>query len=110
MIKKIMQLIFMDKKGRAAAKSLRDCRDLAVEAESADEPVAEEPAAAERVAEEPAETDAAPADTPPSDRDILLEQAMDLYRKRRAEYEQLDEGVRAKLDKLASDQLGQKES
>ena len=35
---------------------------------------------------------------------------MDLYRKRRAEYEQLDEGFRAKMAKLADDQFKKKDS
>lgn len=98
MIKKIMQLIFMDKSGRAAAKRLRKshAQIAAAEALSAESEAAEE-------AEAP---DGAPA----SDRDILLGQAMDLYRQRRAEYEQLDEGVRAKLSKLADDKMGNKES
>ena len=97
MIKKLMQLIFMDKKGRAAAQKLRESQAQIARAEAA-----AVPDEAEAGESEPA--------VPASDREILLEQTMDLYRQRRAEYEQLDEGVRAKLTKLADDNLGKKDS
>lgn len=98
MIKKLMQLIFMDKDGRAAAKRLQESQVQIAAAEAA---------AAKSDSSE--DTDA-PDSAPASDRDILLEQTMDLYRQRRAEYEQLDEDVRAKLTKLADDKMGNKDS
>ena len=98
MIKKIMQLIFMDRRGRAAAKRLQESQTQIAAAEAA----AAKPDASE-------DTDA-PDSARASDRDILLEQTMDLYRQRRAEYEQLDEDVRAKLTKLADDKMGNKDS
>lgn len=98
MIKKLMQLIFMDKDGRAAAKRLQESQVQIAAAEAA--------AAKSDTSED---TDA-PDNAPASDRDILLEQTMDLYRQRRAEYEQLDEDVRAKLTKLADDKMGNKDS
>lgn len=114
MIKKFMQLIFMDRKGRAAARQLRDSNERIAQAEALEEPKAtDEPETLESSeaeildgAENPEPAEEAPA----SDRDILMEQTMALYRKRRAEYEKLDEGVRAKLTKLATEHLGEKKS
>tara|TARA_Y100000588_G_C13775472_1_gene720033 strand:- start:295 stop:588 length:294 start_codon:yes stop_codon:yes gene_type:complete len=97
MIKKLMQLVFMDKSGRAAAKRLRESQAQIARAEAVAVPDEQEDEQEE--AREPA-----------SDREILLEQAMDLYRQRRAEYEQLDESVRAKMTKLADDQFNKKDS
>lgn len=97
MIKKLMQLIFMDKSGRAAAKKLRESQAQIAKAEAT-------------AAADDQEDETASSEKSASDREILLEQAMDLYRKRRAEYEQLDEGFRAKMAKLADDQFKKKDS
>lgn len=86
MFKAIARWIFLDKRGRAAAKTLR-----------------------ERRPPKPAEPDAAEP-KPASERDILIEQAMSLYRQRRQEYERLDEDVQARLAKLARDKLDGKDS
>ena len=101
MIKKLMQLIFMDKSGRAAAKRLRASQAQIARAEAASAPDEKE---------DKPEDGKDPSEKPASDREILLEQAMDLYRQRRAEYEQLDESVRAKMTKLADDQFNKKDS
>ena len=100
MFKKIMQLIFMDRSGRKAAKKLRDRQKRMEELENPD--ANEESEVFQEEFEAHGE--------PPSDRDILIGQTMALYRQRRAEYEKLDEDVRAKLTKLASEKLGVKES
>lgn len=102
MIGKIMKLIFMDRKGRAAAEKLREGRESA----ASQEPEAETQESAATEDEPPVEEEPPVAD---EDREILLAQAMALYRKRRAEYEQLDESVQAKLAKLAGDHLGTKD-
>ena len=101
MIKKLMQLVFMDKSGRAAAKRLRESQAQIARAEAVAVPDEQE---------DEQEEARDPSVEPASDREILLEQAMDLYRQRRAEYEQLDESVRAKMTKLADDQFNKKDS
>ncbi len=114
-----MQLIFMDRKGRAAARQLRDSNkrialaEALVESEASEESeptevpdASEEPETAE--SQDAAEVPETVEEAPASDRDILMEQTMALYRQRRAEYEKLDEGVRTKMTKLATDQFGDK--
>lgn len=101
----------MDRKGRAAAKQLRDSNDRIAQAEPLEEPgETDEPEMVESLeaAEGGAEKQETAGETPVSDRDILMEKTMVLYRQRRAEYEKLDEGVRTKMTKLATDQFGDK--
>ncbi len=102
MIKWLMRLVFMDKRARDAAAKMR-----AAQPEGPPEETKED--ADEQVSEE-----ASPAQTEPveiedgDDKAALIRQTMALYRQRREEYEQLDEGLRNKLTKLASDALSDK--
>lgn len=84
----------MDKRARDAAKKMRDVRP------------APKKAAPVKSAEVEKDTPVVAQD---DDRAALIEQTMALYRKRHEEYEQLDEGVREKLTKLASDKLSDKD-
>ena len=65
MIKKLMQLIFMDKSGRAATKKLRESQAQIAKAEAT-------------AAADDQEDETASSKKSASDREILLEQAMDL--------------------------------
>ena len=86
----------MDKRARSAATKMRDVR-----------PVPEK-VSPPKPAEQEAETPVAPGGD--DDRAALIAQTMALYRQRHEEYEQLDEDVREKLMKLASDKLSDKDS
>jgi hypothetical protein len=115
MIRKIMRLIFMDRSGRAAAEQLRDSNERIAQAEALEEPeVTDEPETVDLPNEaddqDEVEVQEIVGEAPASDREVLMEQTMALYRKRRAEYEKLDEGVREKLTKLATEHLGDKKS
>lgn len=90
MLKAVAQWIFMDKRGRAAAKKLRESQ--------------------KKTASPKKKASGAPADSavksPPAEasgeREALLKETMALYRQRREEYEQLDEDTRERLVKLAA--------
>lgn len=97
MFKFLVKWIFMDKRARDAAKKMRDVRPTPPVKEKPEKPANEEPTAA----------GAAKGD---DERAALIEQTMALYRQRHEEYEQLDEGVREKMMKLASDKLSDKDS
>ena len=96
MFKFFMKCIFMDKRARSAAKKIRDVRSV--------------PKKASRPKPADKKTGAPAATKPDDDRAALIEQTMALYRQRHEEYEQLDEGVREKLTKLASDKMSDKDS
>ena len=104
MFAKLVQWVFMDKHGRAAARKLRQsgARKTATQRPSGKK------SAAPKAPPAPAETPDAEA-SPPSEREKLIAQTMALYRERREEYEQLDESVREKLSKIAGDKLGEKD-
>jgi hypothetical protein len=99
MIKWLTRLIFMDKRAREAAAKIHEAQPRLPPEDTVDVAVASEPDDEVSVQGEKDGT----AD--PEDRAALIQQTMALYRQRRGEYEQLDEGVRNKLTKLASDAL-----
>lgn len=104
MFAKLLQWVFMDKRGRDAARKLR--RPTGGET-GLPEPAAKQPVPPETppVAPEDAEAES-PA---PSEREQLIAQTMALYREKHKEYEQLDENVRERLSKIASGKLDEKD-
>lgn len=95
MIKFLMKWVFLDKRARDAAKKMRNVRPASKKTKPA------------KAAEVEKGTPVAAQD---DDRAALIEQTMALYRQRHEEYEQLDEDVREKLTKLASDKMSDKDS
>ncbi len=94
MIGWLLERLFIDKKGRAGRKKVR------------------------RLTKTPA-TQTAPESAPPvkttgsdsastddPEREQLINEAMTIFRQRRAEYEKLDDDVRARIDKAASKAFG----
>ena len=80
----VLKWIFLDKNARKAAKKITATR-----------------AASARESSPGAGTETETGD----DRDKLIKETMALYRQKRVEYQQLDEGVRDRLAKLADDAL-----
>jgi hypothetical protein len=94
MIGWLLERLFIDKKGRAGRKKVKRLQQApAVPAEAAATPAAEATA-----------VEGAPVADP--EREKLLNDAMTIFRQRRAEYEKLDDSVRAKIDKAASKAFG----
>lgn len=102
MIEWLMKWIFMDKRARDAAAKMR--------AVQPQDPPEETKKSKVEPASEAATPDVAEPDQiqEGDEKAALIQETMALYRKRREEYEQLDEGLRNKLTKLASDALNDK--
>jgi hypothetical protein len=96
MIGWLLERIFMDKKGRESRKKARRLK--------------ESPAgrlAAKQASEEDDETGTEAGVDP--EREKLLSEAMTIFRQRRAEYDKLDDAVRDRIDKAASEAFGDKD-
>ena len=94
MIGWLLEHLFVDKKGRAGRKKLRRLtKQTATPAAPAKE------SSAARAAD-----NRGPADDP--EREQLINNAMTIFRQRRAEYEKLDDDVRARVDRAANKAFG----
>jgi hypothetical protein len=90
----LMERLFLDKKGRESRKKLKQLEKVSVPRAKAAEP------SVPKMEEAPAEK---------TERDQIIDDAMAIFRQRRAEYEKLDGAVRDRIDKAASEAFGGKD-
>lgn len=106
MIGWLIERIFVDRKGRESRKKLRRLKKDAA-------PRAATPPARQAKQAKPAKT-AGPevpkeAAAGSSEREQLINDAMTIFRQRRAEYEKLDDFLRDRIDKAANEAFGDKD-
>ena len=100
MIGWLLERIFMDKKGRESREKARRLK--------------ESPAgkrAAKKISEkgDGDRSEDGTASVADPEREELINEAMTIFRKRRAEYDKLDESVRDRINKAASEAFGDKD-
>lgn len=96
MIGWLLERLFIDRKGRAGRRKAKRLQQGAMDVQAAPSV-----ASAARVEEENT------ANTVDPERERLISETMTIFRQRRAEYEKLDENVRARIDRAASKAFGE---
>ncbi|MEX2618374.1 MAG: hypothetical protein WD767_20000 [Alphaproteobacteria bacterium] len=91
MIGWLLERLFIDRKGRAGRRRARRLQQRATDVRAAAGGVE-------------AESERTPATDP--EREALINNAMTIFRRRRAEYEKLDDDVRARIDRAANKAFG----